>query len=546
MTSQTELTDRKTDELTLMCRSLSEKSLQPMVAVEGSSHIVRFINQAFCTLVGKDAVEMLGRAFDEAVPEGANNACMSLLERVYRSGNPEILAEQEHGSSHFKSWSYSVWPVVGKDELQLGLMVQVTDVSEIACFRQRSKEITQALVVSTTRLHELASNEIKQNAKLQAATFAKNQFLASMSHEIRTPLNAVMGFSELLVLPNQSSEERLRCSERIKYNSQLLLTLINDVLDLSKLESGKLDFEKIEVNLTELLSDVNVLMRHLADIKDLTFIFDVSSPLPDTTLSDPTRLKQILCNIIGNAIKFTADGMVSVAVSVEPERDRLRILVSDTGTGITPDQAATLFQPFTQGDGKSTRKFGGAGLGLDLARQLAQALGGDVVFVANNGTKGSVFEITIALEGAKYQAPPASPHTLVADRPIRLDGIEVLLADDVPDNQLLVKMFLTRAGASVAIADDGEIAVNMAKAHTYDLVLMDIQMPNVDGYEATARIREQGFKGPIVALTAHMMREEIDRCHDAGCDAHLSKPIGRQALVSMVRRLTVKDDMAPH
>lgn len=520
-----------------LCQFLSERSPQPMVAVEGVAHIIRYVNPAFCTLADMLKDELIGLPFCEAVPEGEHNGCEPLLERVYRTGEAELLAEQEHQQTPVGSWSYSVWAILGPDEQPAGVMIQITDSADVAIFRQRAKEINQSLVLSSMRQHLMTENSDKMNKELSAATEAKNQFIATMSHEIRTPLNAIMGFSDLLSLPNQTEHDRRIFSGRMKRNASLLLRLINDILDLSKVESGKIDIEKIEVNLPELLSDVCLVMRHLAEEKGLTLTIVAASPLPVTIMSDPTRLKQILTNIIGNAVKFTATGAVSVTVEVDHVDKRLRVMVSDTGNGIDPAEALKLFKPFVQGDATITRKYGGTGLGLDLARRLANALGGDVVLVQSAPGIGSVFEITLALEGAKYMALPIEASATKKGAQVRLDDVNVLLAEDAPDNQLLVSAYLTMVGATVAFANNGEEAVAMAVAGDFDIVLMDIQMPKLDGYAATAQLRSLGYKGPIVALTAFAMRDEIERCRHAGCDGHLAKPVGRKELWETIKRM---------
>jgi len=519
-----------------LCRYFSELSPQPMVAVEGLTHIVRYVNPAFCQLFGRKSSELTGRRFGEAVPEGAKNGCLALLERVYQTGKPEVLPDQEHTPASY--WSYSCWAIFNGGPSPAGVMIQITETTDNAVFWKRLAEMNQSLIVSAVRQHELTEIAEKLNLELQIATQAKSQFLASMSHEIRNPLNAIMGFLELINMPGQSVSEQRNYSERIKKQADLLLRLIDDILDLAKVEAGRLEIEKIEASLPELLSDIKMVMQHVAESKGLVFLMKAEDELPGIFLCDPTRLKQILTNIIGNAIKFTTSGSVKVAIRVDRTQQKLHFLVSDTGTGMTPEQAARVFQPFTQADSSTTRKFGGTGLGLDLARRLAQALGGDTVLIQSTPNVGSIFEITIGLEGARYDVERQVPRKREDEKRIRLDGLNVLLADDAPDNQLLVSRFLSLAGAHTEVAHDGEEAVAMALEGDYDIILMDIQMPILDGYQATAKLRELGCRVPVVALTAHVMRSEIKKCSLAGCDEYLSKPLGMQRLVDMVHRLT--------
>ncbi len=480
---------------------------------------------------------MIGRPFSEAIAEGRNNECVSMLERVYRTGEPELLDDQEHSSEPASYWSYSCWAIFGTEDLPAGVMIQITDTTENVRFRKRAAEMNQALLISAMQQHELTQRAEELNRALEIATQAKTQFLASMSHEIRTPLNVIMGFSELLSVPNLSEQKRNNFGERIKRQADLLLRLIDEILDLSKVEAGRLEIERIEVALPELIADIQMVMRHLAEEKGLEFSLTADDLLPRTILCDPVRLKQILSNVIGNAIKFTAAGSVRVRIRVDQTEQKLHFIVADTGSGLTPDQASRIFQPFTQADSTTTRKFGGTGLGLDLARRLARALGGDTVLVKTEAGVGSVFEITVALEGASYRSSPRTSQKPNKDGDIRLDGLSILIADDGVDNQFLLSTYLTLAGAHVELANDGEEAVSMAMDGDYDIILMDIQMPNLDGYQATERLRKLGCKVPVVAITAHAMRSEIEKCFQVGCDAHLSKPVRSPALLDMVHRM---------
>jgi PAS domain S-box-containing protein len=512
-------------------------SPQPMVAVEGLTHIMFYVNPAFSNLVGKKASEMIGQPFAQAVPDGDANGCLPLLDRVFQTGRPETLLEQEsnRGQSPPRYWNYSVWAVFGVGGRPAGVMIQVTDASETVIFRNQVKEVNESLVCSSMRQHEFTETAEKLAAELLAANQTKSLFLAAMSHEIRTPLNAIMGCSELLCQLDQTSADRYEYEGRIKRNVHLLSRLIEDILDLIRIEAGKLEIEKIETNFPELISDVEMVMRHTAEEKGLAFSMQAEDPLPESILTDPTRLKQILTNVIGNAIKFTAAGAVSVTVKLEQVEKILRIAVKDTGKGLTEEEAAKIFELFTQADASTTHNFGGTGLGLNLAQRLARYLGGDIVLVRSTPGLGSVFEITVALEGVNYRVRPTeAPHQMNMSS-ASLEGAKVLVADDAPDNQFLVTRYLTQAGATVDVAGDGEEAVTMAQAKDYDIVLMDIQMPKLSGYDATQKLRKEGYSRPIVALTAHAMRGEREKCRLAGCNDYLAKPVKMQDLIDMVR-----------
>ena len=507
-------------------RYLHDSSSQPIAVVESRNQILRYVNPAFCTLIGVEAVQLLGQPFISAMLGTDGVGCRELLTRVFESGTTEAVTLQRESKPAPLHWTYLVWVVRSIEGVTVGLIIQVTDVT-------LETGINEALIKSSLKQHELTEIADKLNVQLEAANQAKNLFLAVMSHEIRTPLNVIMGAAEMLCLPGLLIEERRDYEARIKRNVILLARLIEDILDLTKIEAGMVDIVKVETQFEELLADVATHMRQAAEAKGLSFFLKELSPLPQMLFTDPIRLRQILINIVGNAIKFTATGSVSVALKAEHEDNKLHVLVSDTGKGITAEEAAMIFNPFTQTDASYTRLYGGTGLGLDLARRLAKALGGNVVLIKSKPGEGSVFEITVALEGVSYK--PLAGSVLQAHPELsKLEGVHVLLAEDSPDNQFLVKKYLTQVGAAVDIANDGEEAVAMAQAGDYDLVLMDRSMPKLDGYAATAQLRSAGYLKPIIALTAHAMQGEAERSHRAGCSAYVSKPVKMNDLIELV------------
>jgi signal transduction histidine kinase/response regulator RpfG family c-di-GMP phosphodiesterase len=416
------------------------------------------------------------------------------------------------------------------------------------------------LLMAQSRLLELANQTIRQaKESAEAASVAKSQFLANMSHEIRTPLTAILGFAENLLEPaqsdhthsdhTQSNHDRRVAVKTILRNGEHLLEIINGILDLSKIEAGRLEVELLRISPVQLAADVVSIMRVRADAKKLPLQLKFEGPVPETILSDPTRLRQILINLVGNAIKFTTEGRVELAVTlVDSEMGRPQMLfrITDSGIGMTPEQCAKLFQPFTQADGSTTRKFGGTGLGLAISRPLARMLGGDVSLASVPGL-GSVFSVVVdpgPLESVRLledasEALAVEPEFAVANlSSVRLTA-RILLAEDSPDNQVLISNFLRKLGASVEIAADGRQAVEKALtaelAETaFDLVLMDMQMPELDGYGATRQLRKHGFARPIIALTANAMGGDQQRCLEAGCSDYASKPIDRRRLVSQI------------
>jgi signal transduction histidine kinase/CheY-like chemotaxis protein len=389
------------------------------------------------------------------------------------------------------------------------------------------------------RVFELAI--LKEQA--ESANLAKTAFLANMSHEIRTPLGAVVGFSELVADPSVSSTEKVNYIAAIRRNSELLSGIINDILDLSKIEAGKMEVGFQEVALSEILNDTESLLRLHASEAGIQLEFDVEEDAPKIIRTDPVRLRQILSNIIGNAIKFTVKG--SVTVTVKPKasdygRQSLAFVVKDTGLGIVQDQIQKLFKSFSQADFTMKRKHGGSGLGLILSKRLANLLGGDVVLDETHIGQGSQFTITIdpgpfRKENSNSQA---KKETIAGQfTPPRLDGVTLLLADDSPDNQVLIKRLLTFTGAKVDVASNGEEAVKLARKTLYDVILMDLQMPVMDGFEATAILRKEFYEGKIIALTAHALDSDRQKCLSSGFDDHLTKPIHRITLFDHISKI---------
>ncbi|MDB5101401.1 MAG: sensor protein [Cyanobacteria bacterium RYN_339] len=367
-----------------------------------------------------------------------------------------------------------------------------------------------------------------------AANASKSRFLASMSHEIRTPLTAMLASADLLMDGDPGSREQYAAV--IRRNGDHLLALINDILDLSKIEAGRLAVEHIRCSPAGILAEVEGLMAARAAGKGVGFAIRLVTALPAEIESDPTRLRQILINLVGNAVKFTEIGDVAVLASYEA--GRLVVEVRDTGIGIRPEHLPVLFTPFEQGDASMTRRFGGSGLGLAISHHLAGALGGELA-VASRPGEGSAFTLSVPAAvpaGTPFltelaAAPPPAP----AAEPGQLVG-RVLLAEDGPDNQVLLRTLIRRLGPEVVVAENGQVAMDHARAGAFDLVLMDMQMPVMDGYRATAQLRDHGYRGPIVALTAHAMAGERERCLAAGCDDFLSKPVDRLELRRLVAR----------
>ena len=410
------------------------------------------------------------------------------------------------------------------------------------------------------------------------ANAAKSDFLANMSHEIRTPLGAVIGFGDLLLedlsrpTPAEEGGEgdaaadvRRGWTETIRGSAKHLLALINDVLDLSKIESGKMEFEEMDCSPHDLLGEVVSIMRVPAAKKKLSLSLQYLTPIPASIRSDPTRLKQVVFNLVNNAVKFTESGGVRLLVSCDQTggEPRLTVHVNDTGVGIPADKLGKLFAPFTQADTSVTRKFGGTGLGLCISRHICRGLGGDVTVATQEGI-GSTFTVKINtgdLDGVRmlpretgealhHDEPPARrrsdpPRPAAARAPAAAIARRVLVADDGETNRQLIDLLLRRAGVEVAQAVNGAEALRMLRdGLDVDLVLMDMQMPVMDGYTAVAQLRESGSTLPVIALTAHAMSGDRDRCLSSGCDDYLTKPIDRNKLLAAVAKWARKGDEA--
>ncbi len=502
-------------------------ALPVLIAQMDRDERVMFANEGFCKWFNYDGAEIIGKSF-----------CAVLGPDRYLSNKPyiqKVLAGEQ---------------VTYERESQSGDLTAILGITFVPEFDLQNQVTGFIVLASDITKHKAIQTELKEAKEAaEVANATKSAFLANMSHEIRTPLGAVLGFSELLLTNDMSPSERNNSVEIVKRNGRLLSNIINDILDLSKVEAGKLDIEKVEVSFSEILKELGSVLSLEADVKGIELKVIAEGTIPLQIKTDPLRLRQILLNIVGNAIKFTSRGSVTVKVKLLPNADsptKLAFIVTDTGEGIRPEQAKRLFTPFTQADVSTTRKFGGTGLGLVLSKKLANTLGGDVVLTETSVGKGSTFVVTIDpgfSEGMLFQhsdAQTASNMLPETKRPrATLNQMKILVVDDSLDNLRLIKIVLSLAGAKVDTAKNGKEAVEKTLSGDYDLVLMDLQMPEMDGYEATKVLRERGYGKPIIALTAHAMKEERQRTLQSGFNDHITKPIDQAMLLRTLSEYSV-------
>jgi signal transduction histidine kinase/ActR/RegA family two-component response regulator len=435
----------------------------------------------------------------------------------------------------------------------LGHRIETDGPVEFAGVADAFNRMSSSLAASSSVRDQLERDLRAAKERADEANRAKSVFLANMSHELRTPLNAIIGFTDHLLEPNLTAREQGEAIQIIAHSGRHLLDIISDVLDISKIEAGRLEVERITCSPLELVEEVRSLIARQASTRGLFFSVEFDGPLPESIRSDPTRVRQILINLLGNAVKFTKDGGIRLIVSLTgeegPEGRLLRFAVHDTGVGIEDEQRDRLFAPFTQADASMTRQYGGTGLGLAISKRLANLLGGDVSVRSTFG-QGSTFTLTVStgpLEGVRLleglSDAVADIATGAKDLRVEesLSGLRILVAEDNAVNQRVILALLRKLGAEITIVENGQLAIERARVGSanglpFHVILMDMQMPFVDGLTATRALRAEGVDIPIIAVTANALASDRDACLAAGCDDYVSKPIHRATLLQVIHK----------
>jgi PAS domain S-box-containing protein len=490
--------------------------MQEGVAFVGANDAVVEVNDYLCRSLDTTREQIVGKQIGEMRRSELFNLALAQLARFRTTIGAEPWVTQR--AVNGVEVMLRMQPIYRDNEYD-GMVLNVIDVSEL----------------------------VESRRQAEAASGAKSQFLANMSHEIRTPMTAILGYADLLMDPAIHASSQNNYAAVIRRNGEFLLALINDILDLSKIEAGKLSFDIRRCSIVALLADVASVVRPRAEQRGIALSIEYPGVLPEAILTDGARLRQAVINLVGNAVKFTRKGGVRVVTSFLPDfrgdQPVVQIEVIDTGIGIREEVLPQLFQPFVQGDASVHKEYGGTGLGLAIACQIARLLGGDLTVTSTLG-KGSTFTLIVPtgdLDGVRMVERPAEIEQggtahIFAPPSEELKGMRILLAEDGYDNRELIRNVLGKAGARVECVENGRLAVAKAESETFDVVVMDMNMPEMDGYHATRLLRDHGYSQPIVALTANAMLDDSQRCKEAGCSEYLSKPIDRVQLVATLAR----------
>ena len=536
---------------------LHEEELEKLALAAGKSYNsviitdphgkIEWVNEGFTKLTGysSSSLENISNLLKHGDAEEIKKQ-EQYYETIRKEKNPITYEHKNFTKENKEFWVITtLTPVLGKTgELERIIAID----SDITVRKQMEEELVLANKISEHLLKKgnKALNELlKTQKELKETMKVKEQFLANMSHEIRTPMNAIVGFTKLILKTDLSCEQK-QYIDAIKTSGQNLLVIINDILDFSKSQAGKLVFEQIEIQLSQAVSGIIDLMLPKSMEKNIRLSSKIDPRIPDQIIGDPTRLNQILLNLIGNAIKFTEEGEIKIVIELASEKEEeveLSFSVHDTGIGIPNEKKDSIFEGFTQATNETTRKYGGTGLGLTIVKQLVEQQGGQIKVESTVG-KGSVFSFQLRFKKGKGQT-----NSLIPEKPSEtktIDNLSVLLVEDNYLNQVLATKILTNWNWKVDVAENGQVAVNKFQKNNYDIILMDIQMPEMDGYEATRYIRQNlpapKSSIPIIAMTAHAISGEVERCEKVGMNDYISKPFDEDNLYSKIRTVLKIDN----
>ena len=561
-------------------RAIVETAVDSIITIDEQG-IVESFSPAAARLFGYTPAEIVGRSVNTLMPSPYTDEHDEYLSRYLRTGEKKIIGIGREALGLRKDGTAFPLDLAVSEMRVDGKRMFVSTVRDITQRKRTQKELFDNAAILETlnceleeqkreleehqrELTALYEDSVQHAEELSVAKIAaesanqtKSEFLANMSHEIRTPMTAILGFTDLL---DDTVGANIACADfirTIKRNGNHLTSIINDILDLSKIEAGQLECEQLDCDPRQIVCDVASMMRFRAGEKGLTLKVEYAALIPKTIRTDPTRFKQALVNLMGNAIKFTKQGSVTIRVALAGPSDnrQLEVAVIDTGIGIPGEHLQRIFEPFRQADTSTTRNFGGTGLGLTITRRVAELLGGDLQVSSEPG-KGSTFTLRVAtgplngVEMMEHSVTESSRQTPAKKLlPSAKLSCRILLVEDGEDNQRLIALVLTKAGAEVDVAENGRAGAEKAlraldDGKPFDVILMDMQMPVMDGYAATRLLRERGYTDPIVALTAHAMRGDRAKCLNAGCDDFATKPIDVQSLLATITSHLGKDQCA--
>jgi two-component system CheB/CheR fusion protein len=514
----------------------SEHSSQPMIAVEGNGFIVRHANAAFLHLSGTTRSDLIGHPFAAVCPAEETNGCLSLLDRTYHTGTPDVLAEQLHSTTPPTYWSYAAWPILNGDNHAAGVMLQVTDSTEIAVFREQAVKMNESLLLAGIRQHEMVEASEVLNTRLQAALKEKDYFIAVLSHELRTPLAPVLIGASVLLQDHQQSTDARFITEMIHRNITLEAHLIDDLLDITRIEHGKLNLDQHRIDLRGVLErSVGICID---EIETCMLTVEVeSNNSPQVVLADESRLLQVFTNLLRNAAKFTPAGG-TIHIRSRCEDGKCTVEVIDNGEGIDAEFLPRIFSAFEQRENPHTRRRG-LGLGLAICKTIVGLHDGTISASSKGKGKGTTFVVTLPAAAPEVVSEETEKPPAPAGRP-GVQPLRILLVEDHVDTARIMSRVLKHDGHTVQWATDMAEGLRVAGTNEFDLLLCDLGLPDGTGWEFMHALRAWGSTLPGIVLSGYGQDQDLERSRDAGFMAHLTKPVNLQTLRETISSATPK------